>query len=499
MSRRAYVAFDLGAESGRAMLACLDGGRLDVTEVHRFANVPQRLPSGYHWNLQGLWLNLIEGLARAGRAARDGGDELVSVGVDTWGVDFGLIGRSGQLLGLPFAYRDERNGPAFEQTLQRLGRRAIYDATGIQFMPFNTLYQLVAQHAAEPGLLAQAEHLLMMPDLLHYFFCGVPTHEATDASTTQMVDPRTGRWATDLLDRLGLPGAMLGPTLPAGSVLGPILAEVAEAAGVGPIQVIAPGTHDTASAVAAVPVDTATSPPWAYLSSGTWSLMGAELAEPIVNDDAMAMGFTNERGVANRIRFLRNIAGLWLVQECRRDFAGLGTDHDYGRLTELAAAAEPFRTLLDPDHPSFASPGDMTGRIARFAESTGQPKPQAPGQFVRCCLESLALAYRRTLDGLEKLLCRRMAVLHVVGGGSRNALLNQMTADAIDRTVVAGPFEATAIGNALAQAMGDGQVSDLEHLRRIVRGTCDLSTFEPREAGAFAAQAERFAALVAGG
>ncbi|MEX0653153.1 MAG: rhamnulokinase family protein [Phycisphaeraceae bacterium] len=495
MSKTGYVAFDLGAESGRAMLVMLEGDQVTLAEAHRFANLPQRLPSGYHWNLLQLWADLVEGLRHAGDLARQHGVTLVSLGVDTWGVDYGLVGKSGQLLGLPFAYRDERNPPAYDKTLEQLGEKAIYDATGIQFMPLNTLYQLVAQRDAERAPLDHARRLLNMPDLLHYFFTGEQVNEATIASTTQMVDPRTGHWATPLLESLGLPTQMLGPIVPAGTCIGRLRAEVAEQAGVEPIDVIAPGSHDTASAVAAVPVDVSATPNWAYLSSGTWSLMGAELDQPIVTDASRAAGFTNERGVADKIRLLKNIAGLWLVQQVRADYAKQGDEYDYPALTDLAAQAEPFRTLIDPDHAPFAAPGEMCAKIDAFAQATGQLAPESPGQYIRACLESLAMTYRATLASLEDLLGQRMDVLHIVGGGGKNQLLNQMTADAIDRRVVVGPYEGTAMGNALTQAIGHGDVRDLAHLRTIVRRSSQLHTVEPRDPSSFNHQAERFAAL----
>ena len=495
MTKNGYIAFDLGAESGRAMLATLENDRLELFEAHRFLNIPQPLPSGLHWNTQGLWGSLVEGLKKCGQLAAERGVKLVSLGVDTWGVDYALIGKSGQLLGLPYAYRDPRNMPAFKRAIKKLGEKKIYDATGIQFMCFNTLYQLAAQFEAEPGLVEQADKLLMMPDLLHYFFSGKAVNEATDASTTQMIDPRrgggTGVWAKSLLKELKLPGGMCGKIVPAGTKIGKLRKEIAEEAGVGVMDVIVPGSHDTASAVAAVPVDEKAKD-WAYLSSGTWSLMGAELDKPLISDASRKAGFTNERGVGGKIRFLRNIAGLWLVQECRRDFVKRGQEFSYQQLAELAGEAEPFRTLVDPGHGPFAAPGDMPAKIAAFAKSTGQPEPLTPGQFIRCCLESLAFAYRSTLRDLEGLLGRRVQVLHIVGGGGQNKLLNQMTADALNNPVIVGPFAATAIGNALTQAMGTKQLKNLAHLRAIVRASFDPVTSRPQNAGAFDAQAERF-------
>jgi rhamnulokinase len=506
MTQHAYIAFDLGAGSGRAMLATLsDAERITIEELHRFPNEPVHLPSGQHWNLLALWSNLVEGLQRCGEAARARSVPILSLGVDTWGVDFGLFTKHGQLLGLPYAYRDERFAPALRRVVDVLGEQNIYQATGIQMMPFNTLYQLAAQHETEPALLELADRMLMLPDLLHYFFSGVMVNDATAASTTQLIDPRdstTGRWATPLLERLNLPTGMLGELVPSGTPVGQLRAEIASQAGVETMQVILPGSHDTASAVAAVPADDAAGGAtgggrtWAFLSSGTWSIMGVELDQPLITDASSRLSFSNERCVGGKIRLLKNISALWLVQQCRDDLARHGQALDYAELTRLATHAEPFRTLVNPDSPAFASGGEMLAKITAFAQDTKQPAPQSPGQFVRCALESLALTYRCVFANLEQLVGHRIETLHIIGGGARNDLLNQMTADAIDRTVIVGPYEATAIGNALTQAMGVGQVTDLQHLRRIVRQSFDLQTRMPRDTDAFARQVDRFRILL---
>jgi len=495
MASHAYVAFDLGAESGRSMLAILKSGKLTLTETHRFPNIPRRLPSGLHWSLSDLWGHLLQGLKATAAAADAAGVKLVSLGVDTWGVDFGLIGQSGQLLGLPFAYRDDRNPPAQKAAFRKVSPADIYAATGIQFLPFNTLFQLVAQQKAEPALLEQTRHMLLMPDLLHYFFSGQKVNEATIASTTQMVDPRTGKWDKKLLARLDLPAQMLGRIVPAGTVIGQLSQHIADDLGIKPIKVIVPGSHDTASAVAAVPLDGRFKGNWAYLSSGTWSLIGAELDKPIVTPASQKAGYTNERGVGNTIRFLKNIAGLWLVQECRRDLLRQGQEFNYATLTSLAAESEPFRTLLNTSHAPFMSPGNMLAKIDAFAKATGQPRPRNAGEYVRACLESLALTYHDSLVTLESLLGKSIDRLHIVGGGGQNTLLNQMTADATGKEVIVGPFEATAIGNALTQAIGAGQVRDLAHLRKIVAASFDLQTYTPQNASAWQDQLPRFKKL----
>jgi rhamnulokinase len=498
MANRAHLAFDLGAESGRAMIGVLRNDRLALREVHRFANRPQRLPSGYHWNLLDLWANLKTALAAAVAHARQHDLQFVSLGVDTWGVDFGLVGAGGQLLGLPFAYRDQRNPPAREKALQLLGAERIYEETGIQFLPFNSLFQLIAQRDAEPAMLEHAQRLLFMPDLLHYFFSGEQVNESTIASTSQMIDPRTGDWAVSLMHDLGLPTHMLGTIAPAGTVIGPVSDDVAGETGAdASLKVIAPASHDTASAVAAVPV-TGSGGSWCYLSSGTWSLMGVELDEPLVSAAARAVPFTNEGGVERTIRFLKNIAGLWLVQEIRRHLEHQGKQYDYPTLTRMAADAPPLVTLVDPAYEPFGTPGNMPEKIAAFARRTDQPVPQEIGAMVRCCLESLAMTYRHTLLALEKVLGRQLDVIHIVGGGGRNALLNQMTADATGRLVIAGPSEATAAGNIMVQAMGNGAVSGLAEIRRVIARSFELTRYEPADTATWDDAYARYRAVLTG-
>lgn len=491
MSAEGYLAIDLGAGSGRAMLGQLEQGRLTVHEVHRFGHDIQALPSGLHWDITGLWANILLGLKQAVAAARQHHLSLRSLGVDTWGVDWALLGPSGELLNLPHAYRDPRAQPAYEKAVQQLGIAAIYDATGIQMMWLNTLYQLLAFAQSDRPTLDRASSFLFMPDLFHYFLTGKRSTESTIASTSQMLDARTGDWATALLEKLDLPAHMLGPISPPGTNLGPILPHVAQHTGAaGDLPVILPPSHDTAAAVAAVPAEPGDD--WCYLSSGTWSLMGAELAKPVVTEAAREAGFTNEGGVGGTIRFLKNITGLWLVQECRRQFEREGKDHDFAALTAAAEQAQPFRTLVDPDHPPLLEPGQMPEKIAAFAAATHQPVPESPGQLIRCCLESLALRYRVVLDQLEQVLGRSFSVLHIVGGGGKNTLLNQMTADAIDREVIVGPHEATAIGNVLMQAVGAGAIRDAAALRSVVRRSFQVTTVKPSHTADWDAARTRF-------
>ena len=455
----ASIAIDLGAESGRVIVGVLADGRVTLEEVHRFAHEPVSLPTGLHWNITNIWREIVVGLRQAAEWAAAHRIVLTSVGVDTWGVDWALLDSAGELVGLPHAYRDPRNQDAYEQVVAKFGAEHIYQTTGIQFMALNTLYSLYAHKLADPGALAAAHRLLFMPDLLHYWLSGTVTVEATIASTSQMIDCHSGTWAYELLKKLGLPTQILTPPVPPGCEVGTLLPEVvAETNLPAALKVIAPTSHDTASAVAAVP---ASGDNWCYLSSGTWSLLGAELPAPCVSRAAQAASFTNELGVLGTTRFLKNIPGLWLVQECRRDLARRGQEYSYPQLAELAADAKPFRTLVDPEHASFQTPGDMLAKLADFARSTNQPAPDNAGQFVRACLESLALAYREKLGALESILDRKFEVIHIVGGGGKNALLCQMTADATGRRVIVGPYEATAAGNALVQLMATGAVANL--------------------------------------
>lgn len=492
----AYIAIDLGAESGRVIIGVLENERLRLEEVHRFLHEPVWLPTGLHWDITGIWREIIAGLRKSAEWGRTNRVELISVGVDTWGVDWALIDKAGELVGTPHAYRDPRNSAAYDAVVKKLGADRIYRTTGIQFMPLNSLYSLYAHKLADPEALAAANQLLFIPDLLHYWLSGERTTEATIASTSQMIDCHTGDWAREMVAELGLPTTILGPTTSPGTAIGRLRPVIVQETGLpAGLQVVCPGTHDTASAVAAVPAKNDSN--WCYLSSGTWSLLGAELDEPCVSDAAQQASYTNELGVGGTIRFLKNIAGLWLVQECRRDFLRRGQEFDYPTFTRMAGKADSFRTLIDTGHPSFAQPGDILQKISDFARVADEPVPESPGQFVRACLESLALAYRDRLDTLETILGRRFDVLHIVGGGGQNTLLSQMTADAIGRPVIVGPYEATAMGNLLVQAMAMNQVGDLTHLRQIVADSFELVTYEPTAGSDWDRAAARHAALCA--
>ena len=482
-----YLAFDLGAESGRAILGSFEDSKLALEELHRFPNTPVRTPEALYWDTLRLFHEIQQGLALAGRERKV---EVQGIGVDTWGVDYGLLGRDGSLVANPVHYRDSRTDGILDKMFTAVPKYEIFAHTGIQFMQLNTLCQLYAMKlAGSPGL-AVGETLLFMPDLFNYWLTGVKRAELTIASTSQFYDPAGMRWASELLERFGLPVSILPEIVRPGAMLGPLLPHLADLSGLGPVPVYATACHDTASAVAAVPAE---GRDWCYISSGTWSLMGAELDAPVINERSLAMNLTNEIGAASKIRLLKNIAGLWLLQECRRAWAIEGTEYSYDELTRLAASARPFGPILNPD--VFLHPGQMPAKIAEYCRESGQPAPDGPAEICRTILESLALRYRQVLESIESLLGRRLAVIHIVGGGSRNGVLNQFVADATGRTVVAGPSEATAAGNILVQAIGSGMVSGLDEARAVVRRSFPPTIVEPKSQAGWDAAYERFSKL----
>ena len=493
-----YLALDLGAESGRGMLGRFDGERLGLEEIHRFPNGPARMFDTLYWDLPRLFEEMKTAIrmTTAIKAGLDG------IGVDTWGVDFGLVGRGDTLLGTPVHYRDARTNGMLEAAFERIPKERIYEITGLQFLPFNTVYQLLAMKRANSPLLEVAETLLMMPDLFGWLLTGVKAGERTDSSTTQLLDPNTGAWSDEICRALELPREILPPLIEPGSELGPLRKSVAEEVGVHhPLTVIAPPTHDTASAVAAVPtasptVGTDAPPDWCYLSSGTWSLLGVEVPRPVITEETYRYNFTNEGGVAGTTRLLKNIMGLWLVQESRRAWSLAGNPMSYEQLTAMAGSSKPFGALIDPDDPSFLPHGDMPARIIEFCKRTGQTPPGDEGPLIRCCLESLALKYRWTIDRLESILNTRIKTIHVVGGGSNNTLLCQFTADACGRPVHAGPVEATAIGNILMQAKARGRIGSLTDLRAVVARSFPVTVYEPRNTHAWDDANARFESLV---
>jgi rhamnulokinase len=468
-----YLAFDLGAESGRAIFGRLHDGVLAITEVCRFSNEPLREDNSLRWNIRRLWSDILRTftLLRV--------DRLDGVGVDTWGVDFALVKKSGELIENPFHYRDSRTERIMEEVCKLIGREEIYSRTGIQFLPFNTLYQLYAASRATPQTVAAADKFLTIPDLFNFWLTGVQACEYSNASTTQFLDARTRSWAVDLLARLDLPARLLPQIVQPGSVLGPLQASVSASFAGTPV--VAPACHDTGSAFAAVSASRTS----AILSSGTWSLLGAELSAPVISAEACRQNFTNEGGVCGTIRFLKNIAGLWLLQSCRRSWAASGFNFSYEDLLNAAAADGErfaFGSVFDPDHPSLLHPDDMPSAIAKLCMQTGQPAPDSAPAFTRAILESLALKYRAVLEALENLTGIRFEEIRIIGGGSKNRLLNQFTADATGRPVVAGPAEATAIGNIAMQMVATGAASSLSAARETIDRSFPRERFEPRSA-----------------
>lgn len=465
-----YLAVDIGAESGRVMCGNLSDGLLRLEQLHRFANQPVHLPGGFYWDSFRLFHEMLEGLTVAGRERKLRVD---GIGIDTWGVDFGLLGGDGGLIDCPRHYRDARNNGVMERMFQVVPREEIFQQTGIQFMAINSLTQLYAMRLENSRALECAERLLFIPDLLNYWLTGVERAEVTIASTSQFYDPRARAFCGPMLERFGIPSRILPQLIEPGRLLGHLLPKVAERTGLGAAPVFTSAGHDTASAVVAAPGE---GDDWCYVSSGTWSLMGVELPEPVIDARALELNFTNEAGVAGRTRLLKNIAGLWILQECRRCWAEAGERYSYEELAQLAEESGPAKALVNPD--DFLDPGDMPARIAAWLCARGLPAPQTKGEICRIVLESLAERYRQVLEGLESLTGRTIRKIHIVGGGSKHALLNRLVAQATGRTVYAGPVEATAAGNVLVQAMGAGAIRDLEEARQVVRRSFEIEKFD---------------------
>jgi len=478
------AAVDLGASSGRVMTGHVGDGALELREVNRFPNGPVRLVGTLHWDVLGLYRGILDGLRAAGREA----GRIDSVGIDSWAVDYGLLDASSALLGNPVHYRDGRTDGVMEQVLAKLDPGDLYRVTGLQFLPFNTIYQLVA--AAGTPQMQAARRLLLVPDLLGYWLTGAQVAEVTNASTTQLLDVRSRTWATGLMERAGLNPRVFPTVVEPGSHVGQLLPHVLEETGMaGPVPLTAVGSHDTASAVVGVP---ATGERFAYVSCGTWSLVGVELEAPVLSQESREANFTNELGVDGTVRYLRNVMGLWLLQESLRTWNANGLPADLITLLHEAARVPAFTAVVNPDDPAFLPPGDMPARIAEACRRTGQTPPESQAETVRCILDSLALAYRRVVRQVQELSGREVDVVHVVGGGSRNALLCQLTADACGLPVVAGPVEAAALGNVLVQARALGAVSgDLAALRDLLGRTQELTRYEPKGDPAAWEDAER--------
>jgi rhamnulokinase len=487
MASSVFVALDLGASSGRHVAGAFDGQRLSIEEVYRFENGPVQLGGRLYWDLLNQWTHVQHGL-RAAAALH--GSRIRSIGVDTWGVDFGLLGRGDELLGNPYNYRDPRTDGMLQRAFAIVPRKEIFMQTGLQFMQINTLYQLLSMRLAGSPLLAETTDFLMIPDLFHWLLTGVKANEFTMATTTQFFDPRSNAWATSLLERFEIPTGMLGRIVRPGETLGRLTAQVAAATHLTDVEVVVPGTHDTASAVMAVPAQSSLDPgsaggptgrpDWCYISSGTWSLMGVEVAQPIINEKCLALNFTNEGGVGGTTRLLKNICGLWLVQECRRVWSEQGTTYSWEYLTQQAAESQQLVSFINPDDPRFLAPANMPDAIRQYCRESGQQVPESEGAIIRCALESIALKYRQVLGWLEELTGGQISTIHIVGGGAQNRQLCQMAADACNRRVLAGPIEATAIGNLMMQAIVAREVGSIAEAREVIRRSFSVETYEPR-------------------
>ncbi len=488
-----YLAIDLGAESGRVIAGLWNGKTLQLEEVHRFPNGPVHIADSLRWDVLRLWGEVQNGLTLAGRKF---GRSIASVGADTWGVDFVLVTRQGELLGHPFHYRDARTNGIMERAFKKVPRTEIFAQTGLQFMQFNTLFQLLAVKQHMPGLFDQTDSLLFMPDYIHWALCGSRVAEFTIGSTSQCMNPVSRNWAAGLLKKFDLPIRIFPKIVPPGTSLGALRASVAERVGLPGAKVVVPPSHDTASAVAGVPTANTGKPNWAYISSGTWSLMGVEINKASLSPRTQELNLTNEGGLDGTYRLLKNIMGLWLVQQCNRAFAARGKKYNYAELAQLASRAPALRSLVNPDDARFLNPPDMPKAIQEFCRETSQTVPRSEGELVRCAYESLALKYRQVLGWLEELTGNTIEVLHIVGGGSRNNILNQFTADACQRPVIAGPVEATAMGNLLVQARASGEISSLAEMRQVVRKSSEIITCHPGKAHAWDTAYARFLKLL---
>lgn len=496
MAEQVYIGVDIGAESGRVAAGLWDGQRLRVEDLVRFPNGPVNIGDSLRWDVVGLWTRIKEGLAAA---ARRYGDAVVSAGVDTWGVDYALLSANSELLGLPYHYRDPRTRGVMDYALKLVPRAEVFAATGLQFMEINTLYQLLAMRRRNPEMFWIADRFLLMPDFFHWCLCGARVAEFTNATTTQCYNARQRAWAVDLLKRLELPTKMFPQIVTPGTRLGPLRPDIAQKTGLRRIQIVAPATHDTASAVAAAPTRSSGQADWAYLSAGTWCLLGVELPEALLSERVLEFNLTNEGGMDHTYRLLKNIMGLWLAHQCQAAFAEKGRELSNEQWQALASEATPFRSLIDPDDGRFLNPPDMPAAIQSFCRDTRQPVPETEGQFLRCIHESLALKYALVLDWLEALTGQPIHVVHVIGRNCHNPLLNAFTANACRRPVLAGPADAAVLGNLLAQVRASGEILSLQELRRVAGQSCSLVESDPDDAQAdqWLAARARFSGLLA--
>lgn len=487
MTKR-VLAFDFGASSGRAIIGCFDGDKITLEEVHRFSNDPVSVGGTVYWDVLRLFYEIKQGIIKAKIA---GGFD--SIGIDTWGVDFGLIDSEGKLMENPVHYRDARTAGLVDEAFKTMPKEKLYGITGIQFMELNTLFQLISLKKYRPWMLERADKMLFMPDLFGYMLTGKMCAEYSIASTSQLIDLDKRTWSKEILDAFGIKESVFAPLVKPGTVLGELSKEICEECGVDPVPVISVCGHDTQSAITSVPCEDGD---FAFLSSGTWSLFGTELDKPIVNETSMNINITNEGGFDGSTGFLKNIIGLWLIQESRRQWKREGKEYSYADLEKLALAAEPFKCFIDPDAPEFVPHGNIPERVREFCRKTGQYVPETVGEIMRCIYESLAMKYRLTFEKLRECTERDYPVIHVIGGGTKDGLLCQMTANSCDRTVKAGPIEATVMGNIAVQLMSDGSVKNIGQARKIVAESSELKPFEPKDTDKWAEAYEDFLKII---
>ena len=467
------LAFDFGASSGRAILGIFDGERIELQEVHRFSNDPVKINGTVYWDVQRLFFEIKQGILKAKEA---GGFD--SIGIDTWGVDFGLLRKDGTLVENPVHYRDARNDGMVEKATKYMSKERMYDITGIQFMDFNTIFQLLSLKENRPYILEEADKLLFMPDLLNYMLSGVKSTEFSIATTSQMVDLKTNNWSEEILDTFGINKNLLTDIAPTGAVIGQLSDEICEELGVAKADIVSVAAHDTQSAITATPCEF---DDFAFISCGTWSLFGTEVKEPIINEASKKLNVTNEGGYDYTTAFLKNICGLWLIQESRRQWIREGKEYSYAELEKLALECEPFKCFIDPDAPEFAPMGNLPRRVKEYCEKTGQYVPQTVGEIIRCIYESLALKYRYTFDGIKECTGKDYDRIHVMGGGTKDKLLLQMTAQSCNVNVYGGPIEATALGNVAIQLMSTGAIKDIKEARKIIAKGENLKLYEPKD------------------
>ncbi len=483
------LAFDLGASSGRGIIATLDGGKITLEEIHRFENNGVNVRGTLYWDIIYLFNQIKQGIVKARLA---GGFDCI--GIDTWGVDFGMIDESGDLVTNPVHYRDTRTDGIPDELFKEISKQAVYDRTGIQIINFNTLFQMYYMAKYKKKTLSLADKILFIPDLLNYFLTGEKKIEYTIASTSQMINPYTRDWDKEMLSKLGIPTNLLCDIVMPGTILGKLTPDICEELSVDRADVVAVGSHDTASAVVSVPT---TEDDFVYISCGTWSLFGTELSEPLICEEGLASSYTNEGGYDGKIRFLTNIMGLWLIQESRRTWIKQGTERSFAEIAAEAGESEPFKCFVDPDYAEFGKPGDLPKRIRKYCEATGQTIPQTIGEVSRCIYESLALKYKHSLINLKKITGKEYNCIHIVGGGANAAILCQMTADACGIPVQAGPVEATAIGNVAVQLVAMGEVSDIRQARAIIKDSFDIKTYQPCDTQLWEKKYEEFEKIIA--